>query len=349
MCRFDWFWLCGIAVAACCYTHAQAEDATSEAAVAEVTTADADSSDSDWQAIRQLVESYVEAYNSGDSEGVAKLYADNAELIDAGGTTYRGRGNIKAEYEAFFETHPEASIRINVTKLTFVAPATAIEEGQTESRLTDDAKPSKSKYIAMLVKSGDDWKIASVRDSEVPLEGGEELEQLSWMVGQWIDEGPESLMEIDCYWHESGSYLMRDFRIKIGGLLASSGTERIGWDPIQKKIRSWLFDSAGGFLQGTWVPTETGWEIATQGFRADGEPIHATYVVTPLRDDEYHMNAMNRTAGRERLDDFEMTIVRRPPAPGEVSPLADAEISEATAADSDEAKTETQNSDAEEK
>jgi len=138
-------------------------------------------------------------------------------------------------------------------------------------------------------------------------------------------------MEIDCYWHPSGAYLMRDFRITVKGLLASSGTERIGWDPLQQQVRSWLFDSQGGFLEGTWVRKGNQWTVAAHGYSADGKPTHATYVVNPLRDDAYHLAASNRTAGRDELDDFEMTIVRRPPVPGNVPTLEAAEGKESKA------------------
>ena len=50
---------------------------------------------------------------------------------------------------------------------------------------------------------------------------------------------------------ESGSYLIREFEIKVKGLLASRGVERIGWDPLQQQARSWLFDKDGGFSEGT--------------------------------------------------------------------------------------------------
>ena len=282
-------------------------------------TANAESeSGPNFLAIRTEVERYVAAYNAGNAIDVAKLFTENAELIDTAGTAYRGRGVIQAEYQAFFKTHPEASLIMVVDSITFVAPTVAIEEGQTESRLAPDQPPSFSKYVSVYAKQGDQWRLASVKDQEIDEEAGAKLEDLDWLIGQWIDETSESLMKIDCYWHESGSYLIRDFEITVEGLLASRGTERIGWDPLQQKARSWLFDSEGGFLEGTWVKQGDHWTIATHGYRPDGVPTHATYSVTPLRDDAYHMGATNRTAGRKELEDFEMTIVRRPPTPGDV-------------------------------
>ncbi len=38
-------------------------------------------------------------------------------------------------------------------------------------------------------------------------------------------------------------------------------SQRLGWDPVQQKIRSWTFDADGGFSEGYWTPTENGWIV----------------------------------------------------------------------------------------
>lgn len=294
-----------------------AQPAKAKAAAA----ASAEAEDGDFAAIRRAVEKYAEAYNSGNAEAIAGQYTANAELVDTAGTAYQGRAAIKAEYEAFFQEHPDASIKMVVEKVVFPAPGVAIEQGQTEWRPAKDQASSFSRYVAVHSKEADQWRLASVRNEAITRDNADNLDDLKWLIGQWVDEAPESRMEIDCYWHPSGAYLMRDFRITVKGLLASSGTERIGWDPLQQQVRSWLFDSAGGFLEGTWVRKGNRWTVAAHGYSAGGKPTHATFVVSPLRDDAYHLAASNRTVGRDELDNFEMTIVRRPPAPGNVPVL----------------------------
>lgn len=272
-------------------------------------------------AIQSANENYAKAFNAGDATALAQLYAETAELIVADGTTFRGRETIQAEFAAFFKQHPQAALQIRVDRIAIVAPQVAIEEGLVESRLAPDTPAAFSEYVAVYAKVGPQWLISHVQEKEVAVDSGERLKALDWLIGQWIDEAPESKMKIDCYWHESGAYLIRDFEIEIAGLLASRGTERIGWDPVQKKIRSWLFDAEGGYLEGTWVKTGDHWTIATQGFRPDGVPTTATYAVTPLREDAYFLSASSRTAGEAELEDFEMTVVKRPPAPGNVPAL----------------------------
>jgi len=274
-----------------------------------------------YEAIKKAVEDYAAAYNARDAKAIANLFAPDAELVDTSGTVFQGQEVIRQEYEAFFNAHPEASLTIDVVSVRMVGPSVAIEEGQTASVLAAGETPSLSRYVAVYSKIDDAWVLASVRDEKLQPEPGQHLEKLDWLIGQWIEESEDSRMEIECYWDESGSYLIRDFKISIEGLLASSGTERIGWDPLNRQIRSWLFDSSGGHIEATWLPGDGDWTATARGYRADGQAISAIYKMTLLRDDAYHMAASSRRAGDESLSDFEMTIVRQPPAPGEVPSL----------------------------
>ncbi len=274
-----------------------------------------------YEAIRKSAEAYLTAFNAGDAKAIAQLFAIDAEFIDTSETVFQGRENIREEFEAFFNAHPQATLTIHVDGVRFVGPSLAIEEGRTVSDLNDDEPSSFSRYIAIHTKINDAWLLARVRDEKIDPEPGQHLEQLNWLIGQWVEESDDSRMEINCYWDESGSYLIRDFNITIEGLLASSGTERIGWDPLNQQIRSWLFDSAGGHIEARWVPGDGYWTATAHGYRADGQAISATYKMTPLREDAYHMAATNRRAGDTTLDDFEMTVVHQPPSPGEVPTL----------------------------
>lgn len=34
-----------------------------------------------------------------------------------------------------------------------------------------------------------------------------------------------------------------------------TGTQRIGWDPLTRRLRTWVFDSSGSFGEGNWKAT----------------------------------------------------------------------------------------------
>lgn len=106
----------------------------------------------------------------------------------------------------------------------------------------------------------------------------------------------------------SGAYLIRDFKERAEGLLAASGTEWIGWDPLRQQVRNWLFDSEGGYPIGDWVRDGDTWIVGARGFRADGKPSKAAYVVTPLKSDAYRTASLHRFAGESQLDDLDMLV-----------------------------------------
>lgn len=42
------------------------------------------------------------------------------------------------------------------------------------------------------------------------------------------------------------------FKVSVPSMDDLEGTQVIGWDPAAGTIRSWMFDSDGGFGEGTW-------------------------------------------------------------------------------------------------
>lgn len=270
----------------------------------------------DWQAIKNSAEQYAAAFNAGDATKIAQLYTVHGELIDLNEEIYRGRETIEKAFAEFFAANPDAKIQIDVEEVHFPAPTLAIETGRTLTQLSKESQMVYTSYTAVHSKDKQgNWLLARVRDFELEVDFGAKLEDLNWLIGRWIDEDEASLLEIDCYWHPSGAYLMRDFKVRVEGLVAASGTERIGWDPLRKQIRSWLFDSEGGYLEAVWLPDGKKWNITAKGYRADGKPTEASYAVSPLTKDAYYLKSFDRFAGREKLPDLEMTIVKRPPEP----------------------------------
>lgn len=104
-----------------------------------------------------------------------------------------------------------------------------------------------------------------------------------------------------------------------------SGTQRIGWDPRLKQIRSWVFDTGGGFSESLWSREDNRdnnggsrdrWVIKTSGVLKDGRSATATNILTRIDNDHAKWASVDRTAGGEVLADVEeITLVRTPPQP----------------------------------
>ena len=109
--------------------------------------------------------------------------------------------------------------------------------------------------------------------------------------------------------------------MKVRGKASTTGTQRIGWDPRQKQIRSWVFDSDGGFSEGFISRDGERWVMKSTGVLKDGRTASATNVLTRVNRDTMKWTSVDRTLGAEVLPDAEeITLVRTPPQPRSARP-----------------------------
>ncbi len=142
------------------------------------------------------------------------------------------------------------------------------------------------------------------------------LKELSWMVGSWVDEGQDSVVVTTCRWSKNKNYLLRSFKVRIAGRDAVEGVARIGWDPLSKKIKSWTFDTEGGYAEGLWTRDGDRWIVKTSGVLSDGQTASATNVFTYIDEKTCTWQSVDRIVGDEVTPNIEeVTVVRQPPAP----------------------------------
>ncbi len=84
-----------------------------------------------------------------------------------------------------------------------------------------------------------------------------------------------------------------------------SGMQLIGWDPAAKQIRSWVFDSDGGFGQGTWTRKDNRWSNQQSGVLPDGRKSSSVNIFTYLDDDTFTLQSINRMVDGELLPNID--------------------------------------------
>ncbi len=138
------------------------------------------------------------------------------------------------------------------------------------------------------------------------------------MVGDWVDEGDEGVIETSCRWSEDKNFLIREFSLKIAGTPISEGSQRIGWDAHSEQFRSWVFDRDGGHSEGLWSRVgDRSWMIKAEGVLADGKGVSATQVLTFVQKDMARWKSVDRTMGGQAVPDSpEIVLVRKPPRAG---------------------------------
>ena len=273
----------------------------------------------DLSAIRAVADSFLHAYRAKDAAALGALFTENAEIVDDEGEVTRGRAAIVKRFAGLFEANAGGTLEVAVDSVHLLSPVVAIEEGTANVSGGAGEKPETSRYSVIYVKQDGRWLHARIED-KTPDEPSahEHLENLAWMLGEWLNESDDELVSTTCSWSDDGSFLIRQFDVKIEGTVALSGTQRIGWDPLNKQFRTWVFDTEGGFAEGlvTYDEDDNQWTIKSTGVRSDGQPVTATSVFTPLDPDRIAWQTVERTVGGVALPGLDQYIlVRKPPKP----------------------------------
>src|SRR5208337_2920506 len=272
----------------------------------------------DTQAIGDLNAAFVKAYNTRDARAIGALFTPEAEIEDEDGDITRGREDIVARFSGFFAGGESGTANIATDSLRFLGADLAIEDGVVSIVTSPKAKPRTNRYTAIYARQGGQWLQARIRDEpSEEASAHEHLQELSWMLGEWVNESDDAIVLTTCKWSKDGNFLLREFDIKIEDKVALSGTQRIAWDPQQKQFRLWVFDTGGGFGDGTMSRDGDRWVIKGKGVRSDGKSVTATNVITLLNKDRMRWETLDRTLGGAAVPDTQQFfLVRRPPAPG---------------------------------
>lgn len=270
----------------------------------------------DEAAIRANVAEFVRAYNAKDAKATAGLFDPHGQVLTEEGETVEGRSAIEAAFAESFADSPDATIEVIVDSIRFIGADLAIEVGSTRETAAPGQTPEYGRYTVLHVKRDGKWSMAMARDTEgEPPTSHERLRPLAWLVGEWIDDGGSTVVHTSCRWSDDKNFLLQEFKVQLAGKDAMRVSQRIGWDPLAKRIRSWVFDTEGGFGEGVWASDGRTWIIKSTGVRPDGTPASSTSIIVPAGKDGYVWRVSDRVAGDEFLTPLEVRIVRKPPTP----------------------------------
>ena len=235
----------------------------------------------DEKAIHLVIEAFTKAYNSGDAKAIASLFVADGEIVNEEGESVQGREGIERTFAAIFKANPKSQIKVSIQSLRFVSPSVAMEDGVSTVTRQSGQPAERSRYTVVHVKQDGAWRMASARDlPDEEASAEEEVKQLQWLIGEWVDESPTALVITTYRWADDHRSIWSEFKVQVGDRPTITGSERIGWDPLAKTIHSWVFDSAGGVAEGVWTHNGDQWIIKLTGATCDGKPASATNVLT---------------------------------------------------------------------
>ena len=269
---------------------------------------------------RTLLDAFTKAFNAGDAAAAAATYTETALVVDEEGERIEGRAAIRDQYAASFADNPGSKIAIQVDSLRFLGPETAIEEGRTtitpsrEARCTGDHPLHRRVRQARRPVAPGRGPRRDLRTTSPPTTASR-----NWS-GSWATGSTRARMRSSpppASGRKGGNFIDREFTMKTKGQPVLSGTQRIGWDPLKRQFKTWIFDSEGGHGEGYWTRNGNQWVIKVEGVRQDGQPVSATNIITRLGKDRMSWQSVDRTLGGSAIPGIdEFVVVRTPPEVG---------------------------------
>ena len=261
--------------------------------------------------LSEFAKNYIAAYNKGDAKALANFFAEDAEYIDADGELTKGRAEIEKLLATAFQENPGAKLEIAVDEVTQVTPEVVVSRG-VATVTPESGAAEATRFEAIRVKKGDQWQISHLTETEAPAPNAySQLQALDWLVGTWADKTGDQTVETKIDWAASKNFLTRTFKVQGGDQEETDGWEVIGWDPDRQQIRSWIFDSNGGFGESTWSNDGEHWLIKASNTLPDGGHSTAENVLTRVDDNTFTWESQNRTQNGELQPSIEKIEVQR--------------------------------------
>jgi uncharacterized protein (TIGR02246 family) len=283
------------------------------------------------QEILALLTQVQTNFAAADAKGLAACWTEAGEFTGPGGARTEGRENIEKLFQDAFAIHKGGKLSLHVQHLRLVNDGLALVDSIAEMK---PAAPTGGTQICSLVlvkQNGGQqegrWLIESAHETTVHLPPqASPLKELQWLVGDWASPASPGgiTLRASCAWTVNQSFLIRKFQVDGKDTFLHGGTEVIGWDPRSHSIRSWVFDSEGGFGENSWVRDGNRWLIKFSGTLADGNAVSFTHIITKVDDDTVSVQATDRAINGTAQPDIPETTLKRQavkaliskPAPG---------------------------------
>jgi ketosteroid isomerase-like protein len=251
--------------------------------------------------IRAAIETYRAALAKKDIDAIAACWTAGADYVDQVGRVYQVQAGLaRAKRLGHEDSHVEhLSTKSESLSIRFVTPEVAIEDGEFVRAGVQGGQAPTGLYTAIWVNKEGKWLIDGLRES--PIRGNsmtEPLKDMEWMIGDWVAEGTDRAAEVSARWASGKSSILVQMKMQIKGSEPITAVQLIGWDPVSLKVRSFLFDSRGLFVEGNWTNEGDAWAVDAVGAVPSGKRILITKLYSRIDDN---------TAIWESIDDSEET------------------------------------------
>jgi hypothetical protein len=102
-----------------------------------------------------------------------------------------------------------------------------------------------------------------------------------------------------------------DYEVKREGADPLLVTQRIGWDAVNELVRSWVFDSTGGWGEGYWHREGNKWVVGASAILADGGTGGSTNIYEFKDANTVLYRSIDRDVDGQPLADIETKFIRK--------------------------------------
>jgi len=256
----------------------------------------------------------VAAFNAHDSATLAAHWSPEAVYTNPNtGNQAVGHEAVKKEFDTLLTEREKDQLEVDVESIEFVSPNVAIENGV--ARVTGpEGAVEVSHYTAIHVRRDGKWLLDRVSETEedtTPPSHYEQLKDLEWMIGTWLDANGDDQIETTCQWARNNNFIIRSFKVNVEDRIDTSGIQVIGWDPAAEKIRSWAFDSNGGFAEGKWTKKNDRWYVESNATLPDGQKGSSINIMTIVNENTFGWQSTGREVDGNILPNIDEVQVTR--------------------------------------
>lgn len=269
--------------------------------------------EADKKAIQNTAQAYQEAFNQKDAAKLSQFWAPDAIYDNPiSGKYAEGREAIEKLFNERFSQNQQSRVDITVKNIEFINENEALQNGIMKLTIPDQPA-QKMAYQVEFVKENGKWLINAIKEAELQEAPSnfEHLKELSWLIGRWEDTDEDVEIIFNNQWDKYKNFITQQFEMKIFGQENIEGKQIIAWDPVNEVIRSWVFDSDGGFGEGVWKKVEKSWHEVMNYTLTDGREATSKNIYTPVDDQNYTFSSVDREVDGEILPNIDPVTVNK--------------------------------------
>ncbi len=123
----------------------------------------------------------------------------------------------------------------------------------------------------------------------------EYLKDFNWLAGAWEEKTDKGIVTSTYQWDINKNFLIQHFTaVTQNEDSPLEGFQIFGWDPARKQIRSWIFDSDGGFGEVSWAKQDSTWYGTTTFTLPDGRMASTTHIYKKIDDNTFEFSSEER-------------------------------------------------------